>query len=112
MFQRQMMGQLMLITSPILGAIADKFSSKVLMYTIAVTGILGLSILAISIATHIDELLFVAFICLGIMSVGSSVMTVQTGMVFKGRMRTRYGIHGSHNCVLRFHIKEMRCIRS
>ena len=85
-----MTGQLMLLMSPILGAIADKFSSKVLMDIIAITGISGISILAIAAATHIDELLFVAFISLGIMAVGSSVMTVQTGMLFEGRMRTRY----------------------
>jgi len=84
-----MTGQLMLLTSPILGAIADKFSTKVLMNIIALAAILGLSILAIAIATHVDELLFLAFICIGLMAVGSSVMTVQTGMVFEGRMRTR-----------------------
>ena len=79
----------MLLSSPILGAIADKYSTKVLMNIIAIAAILGLSILAIAIATNVDELLFLAFICIGLMAVGSTIMTVQTGMLFEGRMRTR-----------------------
>jgi len=59
------------------------------MKLVAGLGISGLLILVVASSTHVDGLFFLAFTLFGLMSVGSSVMTVQTGMIFEGIDRVR-----------------------
>lgn len=79
----------MFLTSPILGAIADRYGSVMLMNILAGSGITGLILLVVAISVGIDVLLFPAFIGLALMAVSSSVMTVLTGIEFEGRTKTR-----------------------
>ena len=84
-----MTGQLTILLSPVLGAIADQCGSTVLMNILGGSGVMGVVFLLLAAQTGLDWFLFPAFICLGLMAVGSSVMTVLTGLVFQGRSRTR-----------------------
>ncbi len=79
-----MVGQLMLLATPLLGAVADYYGSSALMNLLGLSGILGLVFLVISVQMGIDWMLFPSFIGMGLMAMSSSVMTVKTSLEFEG----------------------------
>lgn len=89
LLQVHFIAQLTLTFSPIAGIIADRYSAKALMYLTSAVGVLGLVCLLIATGFRIDNLLFVSDLLLGLMSVCSSVMVVQTGLVFTKTTRQR-----------------------
>ncbi len=89
-YYSQMVGQLMLLTSPLLGAVADHYGSQVLMNLLGLSGTVGLVFLLISVQMGIDWMLFPAFIGMGLMAMASSVMTVKTSLQFEGPWISRF----------------------
>ena len=88
-FRSQMTGQLTILLSPLLGAIADRYGPSTLMNILGTSGTIGIALLIVAVKTGLDALLFAAFICLGLMAVSSTIMTVLTGLAFQGRSRAR-----------------------
>jgi hypothetical protein len=84
-----MVGQLTQITSPILGYIADHYGAKVLANMMALTCWLGLGLVLVAAETGVDQLLYIAFACLGMTTWMGGLLTVQTGLYFQGKMRSR-----------------------
>jgi hypothetical protein len=84
-----MVGQLTQITSPILGYIADLYGAKVLANMMALTCWLGLALVLVAAETGVDQLLYIAFACLGMTTWMGGLLTVQTGLYFKGKMQSR-----------------------
>jgi hypothetical protein len=84
-----MVGQLTQIASPILGYIADHYGAKVLVNMMALTCWLGLALILVAAETGVDQLLYIAFACLGLTTWMGGMMTVQTGLYFKGKMQSR-----------------------
>ena len=72
----------MILASPILGVVVDRFGPLVLMSFLGFCGCFGVSMLLTAITIPVDNLLYVAFIFIGSMASASSIMTVKTGMVF------------------------------
>ena len=87
--------QFTLFASPILGLISDKYGSTTICWLMSIFAIVGilLLIVASSSSFDLDWLLYVAFSCIGLASVGYGMMTVETGVVYKGpnhsRLRSR-----------------------
>lgn len=90
LLQSHFVAQLTLMFTPISGAIADRYSATTLMIFVAFFGVLGLILLIItsSLGT-VDNLFYVGDFCLGLMTTSSTVMTVQTGLVFTKIVRQR-----------------------
>jgi hypothetical protein len=84
-----MVGQLTQITSPILGYIADHYGAKVLANMMTLTCWLGLALVLVAAETGVDQLLYVAFACLGMTTWMGGLLTIQTGLYFKGKMQSR-----------------------
>ncbi len=99
-----MVGQLMLLTTPLLGAIADHYGSPALMNVLGLSGIIGLVFLVISVELGIDWMLFPTFIGMGLMAMSSSIMTVKTSLEFEGPWVSR--------CVYRTMLKTFWCFGS
>jgi MFS family permease len=72
----------MILSSPALGMMVDRFGPTVLTTFMSICGILGTAMLVAAVAIPYDNLLYVAFICIGFMTTAASIMTVTTGMVF------------------------------
>lgn len=89
LLQVHFVAQLTLTFSPIAGAIADRFSGKALMYLTAAVGVLGLILLLVATGFHFDAVLFCSDFLLGLMATCSSVMIVQTGLIFTTVTRQR-----------------------
>lgn len=86
----QFVGQLTLISSPLLGASVDKFGPSVMIVVMFVFGASGLALLAAATYFRIDAILFPAFILLGFMANVGGLFTVQTGLTYQqGRDRNR-----------------------
>jgi len=86
----QFVGQLTLISSPLLGASVDKFGPSAVIIGMFLFGSSGLALLAAATYFRIDPMLFPAFICLGIMANVGGLFTVQTGLTYpQGRSRNR-----------------------
>ena len=79
---RPFIGQTMIVTSPILGVVVDRFGPLALMSFLGFCGCFGVSMLLTAVTIPADNLLFVAFVFIGLMASASSIMTVKTGMVF------------------------------
>jgi hypothetical protein len=75
--------------SPGLGWVADRFGSLALMNLLGLSACAGISLLVLASWFKIYELLYLGFILIGIMFVSTSIMTVQTGVVFQGKARRR-----------------------
>lgn len=84
-----MVGQLTQITSPLLGYIADHYGAKVLSNMMALTCWLGLGLILVAAETGVDQLLYIAFACLGMTSWMGGLLAVQTGLYFTGKMQSR-----------------------
>lgn len=84
-----MVGQLMALFSPLLGEIADRYGTSTLMQVVATSTISGATLLWISVAQRKDQLLYGAFSLLGASAVATSVLMVQTGMLFLEPTRRR-----------------------
>lgn len=85
----QLVAMISLIFSPVLGALSDTCGTFSLMCLTAFCACTGLAFLTIAASQNLDGMLFATFILLGIMAVSSSVMIVQTGMIFHGVIRQR-----------------------
>ena len=86
----QFVGQLTLISSPLLGASVDKFGPNVMILAMFLFGAFGLALMAAATYFRIDPILFPAFICLGMMANIGGLFTVQTGLTYpQGRARNR-----------------------
>ena len=86
----QFVGQLTLISSPLLGASVDKFGPSVMIVVMFTFGSSGLALLAAATYFRIDAMLFPAFILLGFMANVGGLFTVQTGLTYQqGRDRNR-----------------------
>ena len=86
----QFVGQLTLISSPLLGASVDKFGPSVMIVVMFAFGASGLALLAAATYFRIDAMLFPAFILLGFMANVGGLFTVQTGLTYQqGRDRNR-----------------------
>jgi Major Facilitator Superfamily len=75
-------GQCMILSSPALGVLVDRFGPTALTAFMGLSGIFGTAMLLAAVAIPRDNLLFVAFICIGLMATAASILTVKTGMVF------------------------------
>jgi MFS family permease len=84
-----MVGQLTSMTSPILGYIADRYGAKVLANMIALSCWFGLALVLVAAETGVDQLLYIAFACLGLTAWMGGLLAVQTGLYFKGKMQSR-----------------------
>ena len=89
LLQVHFIAQLTLMFSPIAGVIADRYSATTLMYLTATFGVLGLALLAIATGLRVDYLIFGSDVLLGLVSTCSSVMLVQTGLIFTTVTRQR-----------------------
>ena len=90
LLQSHFVAQLTLMFTPISGAIADRYSATTLMICVTSFGILGLVLLIITTSLGtVDNLFYVADFCLGLMTTSTTVMTVQTGLVFTKVVRQR-----------------------
>jgi len=89
LLQVHFIAQFTLMFTPIAGVIADRYSAKALMYLVAALGVLGLILLLVATGFNVDILLFVSDFLLGLMSTCSSVIIVQTGLVFTTGTRQR-----------------------
>jgi len=86
----QFIGQLTLISSPLLGASVDRFGPFGMVIAMFLFGSSGLALLAASTYFQIDPMLFPAFIFLGLEANIGGLMTVQTGLIYpQGRARNR-----------------------
>ena len=86
----QFVGQLTLISSPLLGASVDKFGPFVMIVIMFLFGASGLALLAAATYFRINAMLFPAFILLGFMANVGGLFTVQTGLTYQqGRDRNR-----------------------
>ena len=72
----------MILTSPVLGVVVDRFGSVALMSFLGFCGCFGVAMLLAAVTIPVDHLLYLAFVSIGLMSSASSIMTVKTGMVF------------------------------
>jgi len=75
-------GQLMILSSPVLGVMVDRFGPVALASLLGFCGSFGAAMLLAAVIIPKDNLLFLAFISMGLMATASSIMTVKTGMVF------------------------------
>ncbi|CAB9505732.1 expressed unknown protein [Seminavis robusta] len=75
-------GQTMILVSPLLGIVVDRWGPVALMSFLGLCGCAGVAFLVAAVAIPHDYLLFVAFVGIGLMSTATSIMTVKTGMVF------------------------------
>ena len=86
----QFVGQLTLISSPLLGASVDKYGPSAMIVMMFLFGASGLALLAAATCFRIDAMLFPAFILLGFMANVGGLFTVQTGLTYQqGRDRNR-----------------------
>jgi hypothetical protein len=84
-----MVGQLTMVLSPILGYISDRYGAKVLANTMALTCWLGLALILVAAGTGVDQFLYVAFGILTLATLMGTLLTVQTGLYFTGKMQSR-----------------------
>lgn len=89
LLQVHFIAQLTLMFSPIAGALADRYSARVLMYITAAVGLFGLIFILVATGLYVDNLLYLSDLLLGLMATCSSVMIVQTGLVFTTVTRQR-----------------------
>jgi hypothetical protein len=77
------------ITSPVLGELVDRFGSTFLCYCMTCLNWLGLIFLIVAAKYVIDPLVYAAFQFLAFSTWMGGLLTVQTGLVFAGRTRSR-----------------------
>lgn len=77
------------ILSPVLGHVADRYGSEILMHGLGMFGIAGISLVMVASATGTDWILFVAFTFLYLMFYSGSIMITKTGLLFDGHSRRR-----------------------
>lgn len=70
------------LSTPIAGAISDRYGPVVLQIAIFFVGCLGMGFILISSATQISDLLYPAFILIGIMSMGTAPMIMQMAQLY------------------------------
>jgi hypothetical protein len=80
----QLIAILMPLGAPILGYISDCYGTLRLMQILAATGCLGIALIMLASATNVDQLYYPAYSLIGIMFVATSIIIVQTGLVFRG----------------------------
>jgi hypothetical protein len=85
----QLIASLMPFGSPILGYISDCYGALRLMQILATAGCLGIALIMLASATNVDQLYYPAYSLIGIMFVATSIIIVQTGLVFRGVAQRR-----------------------
>jgi hypothetical protein len=85
----RLVASLMPFGSPILGYISDCYGSLRLMQILASAGCLGIALIMLASATNVDQLYYPAYSLIGIMFVATSIIIVQTGLVFRGVAQRR-----------------------
>lgn len=85
----QMVASLTLIFSPLLGQVGDRYGAATVMHFLTFSGCSGVALLTVASAQEIDGMLYPAQILIGCMSVATSILTVQTGMLFNEPARRR-----------------------
>ena len=87
--------QLTILLSPLLGELSDRKGARFAVYLMAFLAIVGLVLLTIAVqstkwdSVNLDWLLYVSFICLGLMASCGGLLTVHTGLLFQGKLRSR-----------------------
>eukprot|EP00550_Attheya_septentrionalis_P000692 CAMPEP_0198286602 /NCGR_PEP_ID=MMETSP1449-20131203/5652_1 /TAXON_ID=420275 /ORGANISM="Attheya septentrionalis, Strain CCMP2084" /LENGTH=485 /DNA_ID=CAMNT_0043984387 /DNA_START=397 /DNA_END=1854 /DNA_ORIENTATION=+ len=87
--QVQFIAQITQVASPLLGEIADRYGAPTVAYLMAMSVWLGLSLLIVSAYQRIDGLLYVSFVSTAFGTWTGGLLTVQTGMYFLDRTRSR-----------------------
>ena len=72
----------MILTSPVVGALADHFGSLALMAFLTICGCSAVLFLLLAVSVPVDNLLFLFSIGMGLMASATSIIMVKTGMVF------------------------------
>jgi hypothetical protein len=85
----QMVAQLTLIFSPLLGQVGDKCGAAAVMHFLTFSGWTGIALLMVASALEIDGMLYPAQILIGCMAVATTILTVQTGILFMEPGRRR-----------------------
>jgi MFS family permease len=85
----QLIATLMPLGSPILGYISDCYGPLRLMQLLASAGCLGIALIMVASATNVDQLYYPAYSLLGIMTVSTSLIIIQTGLVLRGAAAQR-----------------------
>jgi MFS family permease len=75
--------------SPILGYISDRYGALRLMQILATAGTSGIALIVLASATNVDQLYYPAYSLIGIGYVATSIIIVQTGLVFRGAAQRR-----------------------
>ena len=82
--------QLTVLSLPLLGQAMDRYGPEKMIHLLFWFGVVGFSLLTVSISQSIDVMLFPAFIFIGFLTSFGSMFMVQTGLVFPpGRSRNR-----------------------
>ena len=81
--------QLTIVASPLLGYLSDQKGDYVLSMLMTVLLWIGLSLLVVSVHFGIDFLLYISLPLIGLASWSGGILTVQTGLMFQGKIRTR-----------------------
>jgi MFS family permease len=85
----QLIALLTPLGAPILGYISDCYGALRLMQILATAGCLAIALIMLASATNVDQFYYPAYSLTGITFVSTSIIIVQTGLVFRGSAQRR-----------------------
>ena len=85
----RLISQLTIIGSPLLGELSDRKGARNVAYLLTALTFTGLLLIIVSDRTGVDWIMYLAFSCLALVAWSGGLLTVETGLVFQGKRRSR-----------------------